>query len=286
MRRWPAACALLALIAACTTTPSFTAMTGLPSPSTVLSMGDSDLERTWSGATVALPPLRGEAPLVVGMGSRRIERHLAAFQANRGFPTVVYLHGCTGLGAFEFLESLAAAGFVVVAPDSMARRYRPLQCNPWSHTGTGNLFVFDFRMAELSYALQQLRALDWVDRDKLFVVGVSEGGVPAALYRGDDLRARVIAQWTCQGPAVVRGIAAPPHTPVLSVIRAGDPWYGQAAAARPGDCGEFLLGRPDSRALVLPAGGGDGHDVLRDPVAVREIVGFLTAQARRPVAQR
>ena len=282
MRRWIAAAALLALLGGCATTPSFSALTGLPSPSTMLSLGDSDLERTWSGATVALPPLRGEAPLVIGMSSRRIERHLAAFQANRGFPTVIYLHGCTGLGAFEFLESLAAAGFVVVAPDSMARRFRPLQCNPWSHTGTGNLFVFDFRLAELSFALQQLRALDWVDRANLYVVGVSEGGVPAALYRGDEFRGRVIAQWTCQGPAVVRGIAAPPQIPVLSVIRAGDPWYGRAGGS-PGDCGEFLLGRPDSRALVLPADGrGDGHDVLRDPVAVREIVGFLGALARRP----
>src|SRR5207244_2723451 len=195
--RLPALFALL-FLAACGG-PSFSALTGLASPSTMLSAGDSDLERTWQEATVALPPLKGEAPPVFTMSQRRIERHLAGFQANRGFPVVVYLHGCTGLGAIEFLEVLAKAGFVVVAPDSMARRWRPLQCNPWSHGSTGNLFVFDFRMAELSYALQQLRQFDWVDRDNLYLVGVSEGGVAAALYRGDDVKARVIAQWNCQG---------------------------------------------------------------------------------------
>lgn len=275
-----------ALLGGCATTPSFSAMTGLPSPSTVLSMGDSDLERTWRAATVALPPFKGEAPPVFTMDTRRIERQLGDARGSRGFPTVIYLHGCTGLGAFEFLASLASAGFVVVAPDSMARRYRPLQCNPWSHTGTGNLFVFDFRMAELTFALQQLRSFDWVDRDNLFVVGVSEGGVPAALYRGDDVRARVIAQWTCQGPPIVRGIAAPPATPVLAVMRAGDPWYDRNNPAGAGNCGEFLSGRPNSRAIVLPPGSGDGHDVLRDAAAVRDIVGFLVAEARRPLANR
>ena len=273
--------AALLLLAACSG-PQFSSLTGLPSPSTMLSMGDSDLERTWSHATVALPPLKGETPPVFTMDGRRIERHLAGFQAGRGFPVVIYLHGCTGLGAYEFLEALARAGFVVVAPDSMARRWRPLQCNPWGHNSTGNMFVFDFRMEELSYALQQLRGFAWADQDNLYLVGVSEGGVAAALYRGDEVKARVIAQWNCQGPAVMRGIAAPPQTPILSVVRGGDPWYERM---RP-DCGEFLAGRPGSRSLVLPAGGSDGHDVLRDPSALAEIVAFLTGEARRGLSAR
>jgi dienelactone hydrolase len=276
---------LLLLLAGCSTTPSFSSLTGLPSPSTMLSMGDSDLERTWSNATIVLPPLRGEASPVLNPASRRIDRHLAAFQATRGFPTVIYMHGCTGLSVIGFLEQIASAGFVVVAPDSMARRYRPLQCNPWNHGPTGNLFVFDFRLAELSYALQQLRGLDWVDRDNLYLVGVSEGGVAAAIYRGDDVRARVILQWDCQGPAVMRGIAAPPQTPVLTMLRTGDPWYSRGVAtAAPRHCGEFLGFRPESRSVVLPAGGADGHDLLGDSAVVREIVAFLSSQVRRGAA--
>jgi dienelactone hydrolase len=271
------------LLAGCSATPSFSTLTGLPSPSTMLSMGDSDLERTWTSATVVLPPLKGEAPPVLNPGSRRIERHLAAFQPTRGFPTVIYLHGCTGLSVVRFLEQIANAGFVVVAPDSMARRYRPLQCNPWSHTPTGNLFVFDFRLAELSFALQQLRHLDWVDHGNIYLIGVSEGGVAAALYRGDDVRGRVILQWNCQGPAVMRGIAAPPQTPVLAMLRSSDPWYGRGAGAGR-DCSEFLLGRPDSRASLLPQGGADGHDLVSDPAVLQQILGFLTGQVRRNTA--
>jgi dienelactone hydrolase len=274
---------LLLLLAGCSATPSFSSLTGLPSPSTVLSLGDSDLERTWSNATIVLPPLKGEGPPVLAAGSRRIDRHLAAFQASRGFPTVIYLHGCTGLSVVRFLEQIASAGFVVVAPDSMARRYRPLQCNPWSHTPTGNLFVFDFRMAELSFALQQLRQLDWVDHSNIYLVGVSEGGVIAALYRGDDVRARVILQWNCQGPAVMRGIAAPPQTPVLALLRTGDPWYWRGPGAGR-DCSEFLLGRPESRSLLLAQGGGDGHEIVNDPDAVQQVLGFLVGQVRRNTA--
>lgn len=233
----------------------------------------SDLERTWQAAYVTLPPFAGADPVAGRLADVGADVHLAALGGERRWPVIVYLHGCTGIGSFDFFDSLARAGFVVIAPDSMARRYRPLQCNPRTRTGGYNLFVYDFRQAEISFSLQQLLARRWADPDNLFLMGVSEGAVAAALYRGDSFRARVIAQWTCQGAPLVRGIDAPPETPILAVVRVADPWYDAAHTIdQHGNCGEFMQGRPGSRSIVAD---GNHHDILSDPALVEEIVAFL-----------
>lgn len=238
----------------------------------------SDLERTWDEAILVLPANNGEEPSVENLKNVKITTELARIAPGRRWPVVVYMHGCTGIGNFSFFQRIARAGYVVVAPNSMARRYRPLQCDPRSKTGGYNLFVYDFRMAEISYALQQLSQAPWSDSENLFLIGASEGGVAAALYRGNAFNARIIAQWTCQGAPLVRGIAAPPETPVLSVVRADDPWYDPTRAVNQrGDCGTFLNGRPESRSIVAR---GTEHDVLKDVQLVQQMVEFLDRHRR------
>ena len=233
----------------------------------------ADLELTWEKAVVALPAQAGAQPLVDIVDDVDIGRELGRIASGGRWPVVLYLHGCNGIGGFDFFRRLARAGYVVVAPDSLARDYRPLQCDPKSVTGGANLFVYEFRLAEISYALQQLAAADWVDPDNLFLIGASEGGVAAALYRGGEFRARIIAMWTCQGQPLVRGISAPPGTPILTVVRADDPWYDPTrTAGQKGDCREFLEQRPGSRSIVAQ---GTNHNVFNDPQLVRQMVQFL-----------
>lgn len=236
----------------------------------------SDLELTWDNAVVALPA-RGSRTVQLGtIEGIDFAARLAALAQGHKLPVVLYLHGCTGIGNYDFFETLAGAGYVVIAPDSMARRFRPLQCEPDSRTGGFNLFVYDFRQAEIGYALDRLGDLAAIDGRNLFLVGTSEGGVATALYHGDEFRARVIAQWTCTGVPRVRGIAAPPETPILAIVRAGDPWYDRARAPdQAGDCGAFMRDRPGSRSIVLK--GGEGHNVFADPDTVRAILAFLGA---------
>lgn len=247
--------------------------------------GGADIERTWREALVVLPPATGgTAPVLVRQSRDRLERHVREFPRGTRFPTVVFLHGCTGIGNLPFLEELGRQGYAVVAPDSFARRYRPLQCDPETSRGGRNLFVYDFRTAELTYALERLPEKSWVDLDNLFLIGASEGGVTAALFRGDVFNARVIAQWTCTGAPLVAGIDAPKRTPILAIVREDDPYY--AAANTPGQqghCGLYMTDRAASLSLVVRAGAGDtAHDVLSDPGAVDAILGFLRDQQQRP----
>jgi len=236
----------------------------------------SDLELTWDNAVIALPTQGSHAVQIDTIGGIDLAARLATLARGDKLPVVLYLHGCTGIGNYDFFATLADAGYVVIAPDSMARRFRPLQCEPESRTGGYNLFVYDFRQAEIGYALDRLSNLKAIDGRNLFLVGTSEGGVATALYHGDEFRARVIAQWTCTGVPRVRGIAAPSETPILAIVRAGDPWYESSRAPdQAGDCGAFMMDRPGSRSIVLK--GGEGHDVFAGPDNVRAILVFLGA---------
>lgn len=234
--------------------------------------GEGDLQRTWARANVAVPGMPGTE----ANQAAEITRRLQAMNGKKLYPVVLYLHGCTGMGRMEkeFGESLAKRGYVFIAPDSMARHYRPLQCNPRNKTGGNNIFVFDFRLAEISYALGQLRHEPWVDWDNLFLMGGSEGAVAAALYRGDEFAARIILQWTCHGSPFVRGMAGSDRAPVLAIVNRGDPWYQpDKTPNQSGDCGEFIQQRPGSSSLVLQRAGV--HNVMDLPSVRQAIQEFL-----------
>lgn len=231
--------------------------------------GKPDIELTWEFARVMLP---SNGRIV----SRRMKDVQHVSVEPSPYPVVVYMHGCTGLGGGDerFMRKLAAAGFAVIAPDSMARRYRPLQCDPKTKTGGYNLFVYDFRQEEIRHALSRLPEVAWANRSALFLIGASEGGVAAARYSGPEFKGRVIAQWTCQGGPVVRGLLAPPDEPVLSIVRKSDPWYDEKHTLRQaGDCSSFFEGRADATSLVIEK--GRGHDVLHRGETIAAILAFL-----------
>ena len=240
---------------------------------------ESDIARTFDQAVVVMPGRGGGATLATRMNTAALTSYLND-RGQTKYPTVLYLHGCQGLRGLTPLRAMARRGFAVVAPDSFARRFRPRQCRVGSRSGGWNVYVYGFRATEISYALHRFRRLGWIDRRRLFLVGVSEGGLAAAQFRGREFRARVIAEWTCQGADLVRGLAAPASEPVLAVVRANDPWYGgKKLRDQRGDCGSFFGRRPRSRSLVLSE--GRRHNVLGDSRAIRTILDFLTNEAAR-----
>ena len=235
---------------------------------------DSDIARTFDQATILLPRPRGLAPLAGKLSDKAIRDYLAALPPATRYPTILYMHGCNGQGRLAPLQAFASAGFAVIAPNSFARRFRPLQCRPSERTGGENIFVFDFRLVEVSYALQRMAALPWINNDRLFLIGTSEGGVAAALYRGEEFRARVIAQWTCHGAPFIRGLAAPEGEPVLAIVRSDDPWYQpERTVGQLGDCSAFFKTPVSSRSLIID--GGAAHDVWGHPGAMRAVLEFL-----------
>ena len=86
----------------------------------------SDIELTWQKALVFIPGDNIYRNNNLSVEQVKIEQ----IEFNKKMPLLLYLHGCTGLGDGVFLRKLSSIGLVVIAPDSFARNYRPMQCNP------------------------------------------------------------------------------------------------------------------------------------------------------------
>jgi poly(3-hydroxybutyrate) depolymerase len=215
---------------------------------------EADIASTWTQARVYLP---------------RMPSHVkpADISLARKIPTVVYVHGCTGLGPGDarWARTLNSAGYAVVAPDSFARSYRWANCDPKTHLGGAFFEAGTMRQEEIENALKMLRDSPWVDERNIFLMGHSEGGGAVARWQEGGFKAEIISGNRCQG-----GLSAPTKIPVLVIAFVHDPWDGNYHRT----CGIRFAGRESASELLLP---GTGHDTSQSPEAQRAVLDFLRA---------
>ena len=220
-----------------------------------------DIARSWDKALVALP---GRS-LSVGPGS---------VSATAPMPSVVHLHGCSGIIGDEvaWARHLGRAGYAVIMPDSFARAGRKRDCDP--SRARGGLFprVWEMREEEIGHALAQVRTLPWVDARNVFLMGHSEGGAAVALWGGGGVNAQVILGWWCRydGTPALDGIRMPRSMPVLAVTFQVDGWF--SPYYRESACGRVLRGHRAGEEIVLSGG---GHEVSGSPRGIEAVVAFL-----------
>ncbi len=230
-----------------------------------------EARRTFDGAYVMLETKEG---FTEGrMDSPHIPQTLARIRTARA--TVVFVHGCAGLGPgnLRYMHLLAEAGYVVVAPDSFARRWRPETCVPAAHTfvpGAPFRRVGRMRQEEIHHAAYRLLRTAWADRKNLFLMGHSQGGAAAAAYEGEEFNAHVVSGATC-----ARGVRVPRTTPVLAFYSKDDPWR----RGRPAD---RCLRRAKERGVNMRFHlfEGNRHNLSRDETARRLILDFLAAHRK------
>ena len=172
-----------------------------------------ELQRTWDNAMVLIKD--ENLGVVAGrMNNRGMKWAFRQLEAGDNRPVMIYLHGCDGLywnnGPSAFRE-LAGRGYVIIAPDSFARDYRPEQC------GSQNNWTAAARFGEIRHARAQLQQLPWVDQENVFLAGGSEGGYYAGAYAGKGFRGRIVMSAPCWF-----GIGDMPNT--LAVWSKRDPW--------------------------------------------------------------
>jgi len=210
-----------------------------------------DVEKTWRNGLVAVPEV-----YATGMDSRCTcstswsgcygevrSGCLDHIPGDPKLPVVVFAHGCTGHNN-EVVKQFVHLNYITVAPYSFARPGRKMDCK----AGSNKEAIIRFRLQEIQYAVEQLRALPWVNEKKLILAGFSEGGTTAALYQGDEFSARMIFGWSChtrQGNTWWDGIRGPSSTPVLAIEGADDPYL----RTNPGSC--RVSSRPHSESIVL-----------------------------------
>jgi dienelactone hydrolase len=199
-------------------------------------------------ATLALLALTGAATAApelveIPQGSLRLRSYLYRPAGDGPFPAVVALHGCAGLagrsgpvaGRYrDWGERLAAAGFVVLFPDSFGSRGLPSQCSVRERS----VRTARERVADAIAARRWLQSQKWVVADRVSLLGWQNGGGTAlwAVRRrartggedGPDFRSAVVLYPGCR---MLRASEWSARVPTLVLVGAADDW-GPASACQ------------------------------------------------------
>lgn len=235
----------------------------------------AEMRRAWNAAIVRVPDGDGKS-----VEASVYQLATGRFNFMKKQPAVIYLHGCSGFwtGTRRRVKFLADAGFVVIAPASLARKKYPQSCDVDDYQAGMYRPTLKMRQADAGYAIEQLRKLPFVDGDRIVLMGLSQGGITAATFKASNaqqkLRARIIEGWTCNDDwPEYNGVQAPALEPVLALVGADDPWYEDESN---GDCERFL--NPDNGSVSVvyedePL--ASQHELLEYDTPKREVLKFL-----------
>lgn len=242
----------------------------------------AEIKRTWDAALVRIPngPNGILKTTMQKLSKMKVPRR-------KKFPTIIYLHGCSGVwkGTFARIDFLANNGFAVIAPLSFARKKYPQSCDTNTHKGGMYRPTIIMRQNDAGYAISQAKKLSWVDSNNVFLMGLSQGGITTATFQSEDattaVNARVVEGWTCHaGWEEYRGINAPKDEPVLTLVGEKDPWFQRPNSK--GDCGEYLNKTNGSRSIVIRKGRlRNRHELLEDKKVQQEVLKFLRKHIKK-----
>ncbi len=228
----------------------------------------TEMERTWQAALVRIPTQSG----TIKSNIKSLESD--AVEITESYPTVIYLHGCSGIwpGTIRRINFLADNNFAVIATASFARKKYAKSCDPATKTGGLYPAVLMMRQNDTGYAIEKARSLSWVDPNNVFLMGLSQGGITTATFYSDKIsrqvNARVIEGWTCHGSYTQTGIRAPETEPILSLVAENDPWFGPY---NKGECGDFMSKTNGSRSVIYREWPLSSRHELMESSEVKEI---------------
>ncbi len=234
----------------------------------------NELHRTWQAALVRIP--RNQQVFAGQISDLPLE----GVSVEKQLPTVIYLHGCSGIwwGTYIRLDFFAENGFAVIAPTSFARAKYPKSCDPVTKRAGLYRETLKMRQYDALNAIKNAKQLAWVDSRNIFLVGFSEGGITSATVSTDfdsGVNARVIEGWTCHAEwSEYRGISVSSSEPVLALVADQDPWF-QDSWAR-GSCGRYMNSENGSRSIVYRTGSlMSKHSLLDDSDVQNRVLEFL-----------
>jgi len=225
-----------------------------------------EINLPWINALVRIPLKNGDIYRGLIKNIKGEEKFL-----NKKYKTIIYLHGCAGhwSGTAKRIDFFANNGYAVIAPPSMARKKYAQSCDTATNRGGFYRSVLKIRQIDAENAVLQAKKLSWTDKNNIFLIGLSEGGITTATYEPKNkqlsVSGRVVEGWTCNaGWDEYRGLKTPYNEPVLSLVAKHDPWF-QLDVLK-GHCGQFANKNPLSKSVVIDDGTelSKSHGLLHD----------------------
>ncbi len=195
-------------------------------------------------------------------------------------PAVIYMQGS---GKFSkgptFREWITGdAGYIFFAPNTHTGKNRPTYSSPVpkSHYEA----VHDYRQAEISLFVARMDELKFIDKDRMFLMGNSEGAFAAARYAGKEFVGRIVLSWSCE-PGYYTDYpkvgASYKKEPFLNIVGRDDAYFGKNNPwnnqyDNEGHCGDALFRFKNAKVVLLPK---TGHNVMANPFTKWEVLNFI-----------
>jgi len=201
------------------------------------------------------------------------------FKSKKSIPTLFYMHGSAGFSKGETYRKwiVNEANFIFFAPNSFKIKKRPTYKTPSSIKKYEK--VHRLRQAEIIYNLKKIKKLEFIDFDKLFLMGNSEGGLACAAYKGNEFKARIVTAFSCENSYYSKDfkIGSKKYEPFLNIIGTHDEYFANDSIPNKkyevqGHCTQALKNFPKAKVVLLPK---TKHDITKNIYVKDEILNFL-----------
>lgn len=219
-----------------------------------------DVSKAWDSAVVYVP-------------SNALEKRVDSVKVPSPLPVVVFSHGCGGINDHErkWANYLKSENFIVVLPNSFGIPGRPTNCiATLPNRSVWRVPVDELRPAEAEYALLKIKEQDWADKNNIFLMGFSEGGMAVHNIKSEGYGAMIMSGFPCalRGP-----IKSSMDTPMLALNWKSDPDFVRNDGSYQ-QCSDkpYWKSRTKSHEVLLD---GRGHFNVDEPLARKAVLNFL-----------
>lgn len=201
------------------------------------------------------------------------------FSPDTKLPIVLYMHGSAGLSKGETYKRyiVEEAGCIFFAPNSFQIADRPTYESPTSLKNYER--VHKLRQAELHCNLKKLKKLEFIDQDNIFLMGHSEGGLAASIYKSKAFKGRIITAFSCESSYFYENfkLGSRKHEPFLNLIGTHDEYFAKCSQLNEDyqveGHGVFALQKNRNAKVVILA--KTQHDITKNIYVKDEIINFL-----------
>lgn len=201
------------------------------------------------------------------------------FKTKQKIPAVLYMHGSSGLSSGSVYQKYIVQDVKAIffAPNSFKIQDRPKYNSPTKEKRY--IKVHKLRLVELDYNLKQLKQLDFIDTKNIFLMGNSEGGLTAAIYKSNSFKARIVTAFSCESSYFYTKfkIGAKKDEPILNIIGTHDQFFAKDSLTNinhkvEGNSIKSFKNYTNVKIVVLSK---TKHDLTQNIYLKDEIVSFL-----------
>ena len=243
-----------------------------------------DIEETYNYAFVGFPKGFGGIKKPFYGTYDEFKKKYPKIKVSKEYSTVLYMHGSSGLYRGEVYRNyiVEELGFIFFAPNSHKIKNRPIYQSPTKLKEY--IKVHKVRVAEIDYNYRKLKQNSFINKKNIFLMGNSEGGLAAAIFKSNKFRGRIVTAFSCESSYFYKNfkLGSKKSEPFLNIIGTDDEFFAKDTKLNKnykvtGNGIEKLKNFENAKVVILPKA---KHDLTLNIYLKDEILSFLRLWSR------